>query len=185
MKSHDELYFREVQQNNQWWLWAVVLIPCAVVAYGAVLQLVFGKPWGDRPMSDAGLSLLVVFLCAVIVWLYKVRLVTEVRAEGVSTQFEWLWRPRLVPLATIHSYQVITYRPIADYGGWGLRYGFKGGMAYTSSGTRGVQLEFDDGERLLIGSQRPEELARAIEQAKANEGRPRSLGRWQDDGGNS
>ena len=183
MQTHDGLYFREVQRNRQWWLWAVVLTPCALVGYGAVLQLVFGKPWGTRPMSDAGLVLLCVFLAAVIVWLYKMRLVTQVRAEGLTVQFEWVWRPRLIPLDAIHSYRVVTYRPIADYGGWGIRYGFNGGTAYTSSGKRGVQLEFDDGKRFLIGSQRPEELARAIEQAKSDAAQPRALGRWQDDGG--
>jgi hypothetical protein len=183
MQAQDGLYFEEVQKNRQWWLWAVVLAPCAVIGYGAVRQLVFGQPWGDRPLSDAGLGLLCVFLAAVLVWLYKMSLLTQVSAEALTVQFKWLWRPRLIPLSTVHSYRVVTYRPLADYGGWGIRYGFKGGKAYTSSGTRGVQLEFEDGERLLIGSQRPEELARAIEQAKTGEAQPRALGRWQDDGG--
>lgn len=181
MKSQDGLYFREVQKNRQWWLWAVVLAPCAVVGYGAVRQLGFGQPWGDRSMSDAGLGLLIVFLAAVIVWLHKMSLVTQVRAEGLTVQFKWLWRPRLIPLSTIHSYRVVTYKPLAEYGGWGIRYGFNGGKAYTSSGTRGVQLEFVDGERLLIGSQRPEALARAIEQAKSVEDQMPAPGRWQDD----
>ena len=180
MEPHQAVYFREVQKNRQWWLWAVVLIPSALVGYGAVLQLVFGKPWGERPLSDAGLSVLVVFLTAVIVWLYKMRLVTEVRAEGVLTQFKGFWRPRLIPLSTIHSYQVVTYKPLAEYGGWGIRDGFNGGKAYTSSGNRGVQLELKDGGRLLIGSQRPEELAQAIEQAGRDEDHPREAGRWQD-----
>ncbi|MCA1556228.1 MAG: DUF6141 family protein, partial [Acidobacteria bacterium] len=100
MESHQLIYFREVQKNRQWWLWVVVMIPCVLVGYGAVQQLVFGKPWGDRPISDAGLVVLVAFLTAVIVWLYKMQFVTEVRAEGVLTQFKWFWRPRLIPLST-------------------------------------------------------------------------------------
>jgi hypothetical protein len=39
-----------------------------------------------------------------------------------------------------------------EYGGWGIKYG-KMGKAYNVSGNRGVQLEFTDGKRLLIGSQ--------------------------------
>jgi hypothetical protein len=39
-------------------------------------------------------------------------------------------------------------------------------MAYNVSGNRGVQLEFSNGKRLLIGSQRPEDLAAAISRAK-------------------
>jgi hypothetical protein len=60
-----------------------------------------------------------------------------------------------------------TYRPILEYGGWGIRYSpFGQGCAYNVSGNRGVQLELADGQRILIGSQRAEELARAIGEAK-------------------
>ncbi len=54
-----------------------------------------------------------------------------------------------------------------EYGGWGIRYGMKG-MAYNVSGNRGVQLEFETGKRLLIGSQRPEELVSQIQVAINN-----------------
>jgi len=59
---------------------------------------------------------------------------------------------------------VLTYSPISDYGGWGIRYGSIG-KAYNVSGNRGVQLELLNGERILIGSQKPEELAAAIDLA--------------------
>jgi hypothetical protein len=39
-------------------------------------------------------------------------------------------------------------------------------MAYNVSGKEGVQLELANGKRILIGSQRAEELARAIGEAK-------------------
>jgi hypothetical protein len=56
---------------------------------------------------------------------------------------------------------VRTYRPIRDYGGWGIRYG-RNGKAYNVSGNRGVMLEFSHGQKLLIGSQKPGDLANAI-----------------------
>ena len=43
-------------------------------------------------------------------------------------------------------------------------------MAYNVSGNRGVQPVFSNGKRLLIGSQRPDELAAAISQAKQHDG---------------
>ncbi|NVL91956.1 MAG: hypothetical protein HWN71_02845 [Desulfobacterales bacterium] len=55
----------------------------------------------------------------------------------------------------------MTYNPLKDYGGWGIRYG-RGGRAYNVSGNRGVYLELSNGKSLLIGSLQPEELARAI-----------------------
>ena len=49
-------------------------------------------------------------------------------------------------------------------GGWGFRWG-SSGRAYNLRGNRGVQLTLADGGRLLLGSQRADELAAAIEEA--------------------
>ncbi len=57
----------------------------------------------------------------------------------------------------------MTYRPIADYGFWGIRAGRDGERALIARGNRGVRLELTDGTRLLIGSQRPEALAAALD----------------------
>ena len=55
------------------------------------------------------------------------------------------------------------YSPIAEYGGWGLRYGFLGkGKAFNVSGDKGLQLEFMDNKKLLIGTSKPDELTEAL-----------------------
>jgi hypothetical protein len=61
-----------------------------------------------------------------------------------------------------------TYRPVWEYGGWGVRFGLRG-RAYSVSGNRGVQLELVNRKRILIGSRRPEELALAIQEGKKGE----------------
>ena len=74
---------------------------------------------------------------------------------------------RSFPFETIQSYEVITYNPIRDYGGWGIRYGLKG-TAYNVKGNRGVLLEFAEGskvKKLMIGSQVPERLFEAVRRA--------------------
>ena len=58
-----------------------------------------------------------------------------------------------------------SYRPLADYGGWGVRTGRDGERVLNARGNRGVRLDLSDGTRLLVGSQRPEALAVAIERA--------------------
>ena len=68
-----------------------------------------------------------------------------------------------MPIGTIRSIEVVTYRPIADYGFWGIRTGRDGERALIARGNRGVRLELADGTRLLIGSQRPEALAAAMD----------------------
>jgi len=71
-----------------------------------------------------------------------------------------------VPITGIVRYRVVQYRPILDYGGWGIRAGRDGERVLNARGDRGVRLELADGSSLLIGSQRPEELAETLERAR-------------------
>jgi hypothetical protein len=124
--------FCEVQQFRQTWVWVLVL-PISLFftilfGYGMIKQLIFGHPWGGRPLSDRFFPL-----------------------THQNITFEDITRC-----------EVRTYNPIREFGGWGIRYR-RGAKAYNVSGNRGVQLELANGKRLLIGSQRSEELARAIE----------------------
>ena len=82
---------------------------------------------------------------------------------GLLIPFFW----KRFPLESIHSSRVITFRPLRDSGGWGIRFGRIGnesGWFYTARGSRGVALETDKGLR-IIGSQEPEKLERALARA--------------------
>ena len=68
---------------------------------------------------------------------------------------------RQIPLREIASAEAVTYLPLADYGGWGIR-GWGRDVALNARGNRGVQVALRDGRRILIGSQRPDALAEAL-----------------------
>ena len=161
MSSESTVLFREEQRFDQWWLWLLVLVPTTMVWYGAIQQLVLGKAFGDNPTSDTGMSiLLVLFGILLPLFMYSLKLITEVRQDALYVRFyPFHFSFKHYPYTGMRSYKVREYSPLREYGGWGIRYGRKG-MAYNVSGDRGVQLEFNDGKSLLIGSQRPEELER-------------------------
>lgn len=156
------VYFREVQRFRQPWLIAIWLGMLLLFGYRLYQQLVLRQPGGDRPLSDAALIAVSAGVLLFAVWFFKVRLVTEVRDRELFLQFVWMWRPRIVALADIRQAEAVTYRPIRDYGGWGIRRRRKG-WAYNVSGNRGVRIVLADGEHLLVGSRRAEELARSLE----------------------
>jgi len=172
MIRETDMIFREVQKFRQPWLWLVIvfifLLIVGLFGWGMIQQLVFGKPWGDRPLSDTGLliagSLAIAFGMGLLAFFYNLKLVTEVRSDGLYFRFFLLFSSHMIPLDEIKRYEVQTCNPIKEYGGWGIRYGPKG-KAYNVSGNRGVQLELSDGKRILIGSQKPEEFAKAIDSA--------------------
>jgi hypothetical protein len=163
MSSGNQILFREEQKFNQLWLWVLVLIPASISWYAAIEQLVFKRTFGTNPASDSGAVLIwVIFGILFPIFMASLRLVTEVRSDGLYVRFYPLHRSyRNFPFDSIRSCHVQKYRPIRDYGGWGIRYGLKG-TAYNVSGDRGVLLEFRDGSKLMIGSQQPEGLAAAM-----------------------
>jgi hypothetical protein len=92
----------------------------------------------------------------VTVWL-----VTDVRPGELSVAFHGLWRERRIPLGEIKSVNTVTYDPVRDWGGFGIRT-TRQGQAYIAGGGHGVRLELIKGGVILIGSERSEELERAI-----------------------
>lgn len=155
-------YFREVQRFRQPWYWAIQIPALAALAYILFRQLVQGKPVGDHPASNTSLAIIAATVALFVVWFFKLELITEVRDDLLEVRFRGLFVRRVMPLAEIRHFEARTYRPIRDYGGWGVRWG-AAGMAYNVSGNRGVELRFSDGKSLLIGSQRPEELVLAMQ----------------------
>ncbi len=168
--------FREEQRFRQIWIWLLIPPLCVGLigffAWTMVEQLVRGRPVGNQPTSDLALMIigpLFILLMAGLLWLMWVaRLVTEVRDDGIYIRFYPFHRGfHGFHWEEIESFEARTYRPVRDYGGWGIRFG-SGGKAYNVSGNRGLQLSLGGwrSRQILIGSQRPEELARAVESAK-------------------
>ena len=161
--------FREEQTFSRMFLGVVAAAlgaPTGVLALAAVQQVLLGRPWGQHPMSDRALvaatALALAFDAAIALLYLFSRLITEVRPDGCYVRFvPFHFRFRRIPLEQVRRYRAQTYRPIAEYGGWGIRW-VPGGKAYNPRGNRGVRFDFTSGQHLLIGSERPEELAGAI-----------------------
>jgi hypothetical protein len=95
---------------------------------------------------------------------HLVELTVTVRPSEIDIRYRPLTRRR-IPHAAVRSCEARTYRPLREYGGWGVRRGWKGGWAFNVRGNRGVQLVLEDGSSILVGSQRADELAAAIQSA--------------------
>ncbi|WNJ19994.1 hypothetical protein [Pontibacter sp. G13] len=131
----------------------------AIMWAAAVILFAFSDIEGK--LATSGILALVALFLSVI------SLRTEISKEGIAVQFfpfhllkvkEYSWED-------IELAEVIEYKPIAEYGGWGYRVG-SNGLAYSVSGNKGLQLSFKNGRKLLIGTRNPVELAEAIEHLK-------------------
>jgi len=64
----------------------------------------------------------------------------------------------------IEKFKALEYSPLKEYGGWGIKYGFKG-KAYNVSGNKGVKIFLNNGTNIMFGSQKHLELAKALKNA--------------------
>lgn len=94
---------------------------------------------------------------------FVLHMTTEATPDVLTVWYGWvpIYR-RSVTIADIRSCEVVEYRPIADHGGWGVRACRDGERVLTARGDRGVRIVFADGGKLLVGSQRAEELAEVL-----------------------
>lgn len=168
-ENSNQIIFREIQSIRSPWIWGLIMIPLIVIIYGMLRQLFFEIPWGNNPMSNIGL--LIVGLILIIgspLFIYFIRLEIQVRGNGVYYRFSpFHLRFQRILLDNLRSYQVIHYRPLRDYGGWGIRYG-KYGKAYTLSGNIGIQLVTVDHKKFLLGTNKPDDVKNALDSIQKN-----------------
>ena len=101
-------------------------------------------------------------LLPVLFW--QMRLITRITEEGIYVRFiPFHFKEKFFPWETITASYVRTYSPLKEYGGWGIKYGFNGqGLVYNVAGNVGLQLQFKEGEAILIGTQKGEEIEQVL-----------------------
>jgi hypothetical protein len=164
-------YFEEEQQFNQWWLWISLLVggltPIGLLAYGLGQQLISGQPWGDNPMSNLGLALmllLAVVLLGGLCWLFFVaRLETKIDRWSVQYKFKpFINSWQRLEKESIQSYRVRKYFA----GGYGVRWSLDGIKTLNVRGIKALELTFTNGKKLLIGTQQPDQILKAMDAMK-------------------
>jgi hypothetical protein len=148
--------FRE-EQYFDWRVYALI----ASVEVLTGLGLLHRNAWSLEIL----VGLVVGIGLGMILVLFLLHMTTEVTPTMVRVWFGWVpvYR-RILPITEVRRTEIVTFHPLADYA-WGIRSGRDGERALIARGNRGVQLELAGGVFLVIGSQRPEELASALENA--------------------
>jgi len=166
MAMNNEILFTERQRFKQWLLWLILLGINGIFLFGVFKQIIGGQQFGNKPMSNAGLLIATGLTIILTILFVNIRLDTTIKKDGIYVRFfpfhikfkHYTW-DRLTK-----SF-VRQYSPLTEYGGWGLRIGLFGkGKAYNVSGDKGLQLEFIDNKKLLIGTNKPDELRKTLNQ---------------------
>lgn len=164
-----EIIFEE-QQKFRRWLKLIVLALNLLFIVIAYYQLILGIPAGSNPASDLSLVIILIFTVLFTLFFFSLQLQTQITKDEIKVRFYPFHRKfQRYPWDQISRFYIRQYRPIMEYGGWGIRYGFgRKGKALNVSGNMGLQLEFNDGKKLLIGTNKVNELEVALQHIKGN-----------------
>jgi hypothetical protein len=175
-------FFAEEQKFSPFKVLLIVLPAWVVTGYilgnGLYQQLVLEKPWGDEPMQDNHLILLTVFVnilfLGLLFMVHNVKLSVFIRESGIHFRFyPFMRREKCVRREEIERFEVLQYKPIRDYGGWGYRqrkHRFRNtGIAYNIRGNIGLQLYLVNGNKILFGTQRKEAIQFAMKKMMGDE----------------
>ena len=146
----NEKIFYEIQQFRQKWIWTILLI----VLFVLFLPIISG-------MVSILLGVILILTGFCFIWLfYSIKLITEIKGDSIHIKFS-PFTTQIIPFSEIIKYEIRQYRPIIEYGGWGIRFN-RSGKAYTVSGNIGIQIQLSAGKGILIGTQQPNEFLQAM-----------------------
>lgn len=157
------ILFSEEQGFTQWWLWIII--------YGVLGSLFYTtyqsyEASGSLFQTDTLTLLLMSILLPAL--FYALKLKTRITTEGIYVRFvPFHWKEKFISFSELSDCYVRQYSPIGEFGGWGIKYGLGGaGKVYNVSGNMGLQLVYQDGSKLLIGSNRTEEIQKILADLK-------------------
>ncbi|MEZ0542633.1 hypothetical protein [Fibrella arboris] len=151
--------YKEVQRMNQWWLLLLLAVFVGGGAWALVAQVGLGHPIGDKPATNTELLFIALFPLTTIGVVLACSLTTDVTTEGIQLRYFPIWH-------TSVKWHEVKYVQIINYGfvGYGIRFTAEYGTVYNAKGSIGLLVQKTDGSRLVIGTQRPEELLAAVNQ---------------------
>jgi hypothetical protein len=163
-------YFSEEQRFTD----SPLIYVFAVSALGALGGLIYAAFTTNNTAEMEELLFAMVFSILILFgigWLlFSIRL--ETRVENGQLRYRMpplISKTRIIKKTDITHWEVITYKPVIEYGGWGMRQSIKNGKALNIRGNKGLRLELSNGKKLLIGTQKPDMLTQALKKMMEND----------------
>src|SRR5687768_11332842 len=136
IESYSELLFEEKQRFTQWWIWLILIGVNLMILFGIYTQMIRGIPFGDNPAPDGVLIVVSIFLLLLTASFLVTKLEMQIRQDGIYVRFFPFHRSfRHHPWIDIRKAYIRKYKPIPEYGGWGIS-GFGKNRALNVSGNK-------------------------------------------------
>lgn len=141
--------------------------PAFYVIFLACLATVYTMSMIVPGLDNSLLPTQIAFTVAMALTFNLMYMRTTIEENNITVVFGLLFPMYIkrIPAITVIESEAVRYEPLQDYGGWGIR-GWGKRRALNARGDFGVLLTLDDGTMLMLGSQVPQELDDAIQNAR-------------------
>lgn len=135
------------------------ILVLVVLVAGAVFIAPLIFSWHANRLYP-GMFWVVVAPLAIALLVTSLRLKTSLDDAQVTVRI-WPFSAARLKYVDIRKVEEVEYSPIADFGGWGIRYGL-GGKIYSMRGSHAVKLSLSSGAIVYLGTQEPRKLSAEI-----------------------
>lgn len=156
--------YQESQKFTQLWFWGILAFSALTIFY---------RFWEEHsPAQFHNLAIRsvapVILFALVLVFLLLLRLDVLIDENGISYKwFPFRMKYKTIPWEKIESLQIRRFSPIAEFGGYGLRYTFKT-TAYIVSGNDGIEIRIKGSKRkFVLGISDPVRVEEIIKKQRA------------------
>lgn len=158
------MVFEEKQTMLRWW-WILILFPLILT-----IVITIAMQGNDAKKTEiiSSIGVLIAAEAFIVILFAIMRLYCRIDDKGVRFGYSPFIKKRIHLWRDIENVWVRKYSPLGEYGGWGIKTisPKKHGMAYNVWGNKGLQIHLKNGKKILIGTQKPEEMAAFLKRLK-------------------
>lgn len=146
--------FTEFQRFNSRWMWTII----GGLIISGTLPIIGAMAPGFPPEMIPVIILISLFPVCIAVVIGTGYLKTTINSSGIFVEMKILIKFKKHFLwSEIESIAVDRYKPIKEFGGWGIRMG-RNSIAYSTSGNEGLILKLNSSKKVVIGTKRSTDL---------------------------
>ena len=153
--------FKEIQKFTQWWIWLLIIGTIAYMAIGDYKQIILGNSFNSFLVSNSNLLINYAISIIVVLLFLIIHLKTEINVKEIRIRFFPLTHKHIL-WDDVKKAEIINYGFI---GGWGIRPWTQYGTVYNIKGNKGLYIELKNGKKLVIGTQKEEEIREIVNYA--------------------
>lgn len=147
--------FKEEQTYKGTWVMYLILI-LEIPTLILLTVLILNDDSGSNEGIYGLLSVILIMGIAMTV-IFNLKLETRIDDNGIHYRYFPFIKWRNIPKHQIRSAEVVSFSPLGDHGGWGIR-GNRTTKVYTVVGDTGLSIDINEKKKILIGTQKAQEL---------------------------